>query len=138
MFRSSHIFVFWFLVFWSLQLRDFLSLFSRLANLALSNENKDSVIVVYFCNFVAKSDQKPKNEKSDERNIGLQSRIQNQLDFFYSNQILLMFVRCHTSTSEAKATAHTGQDALGHRHFLNVCPKPRCIMGPQPFHTTQE
>ena len=34
--------------------------FFRLAHLALQNANKDYVIVLYFSNFVAKSDQKPK------------------------------------------------------------------------------
>ena len=44
LFRSSHIFVFWFLVFWSLKMRDFLSAFFRLAHVALQNVNKDYVI----------------------------------------------------------------------------------------------
>ena len=44
MFRSSHIFVFWLLVFWSLLLRDFHSVFFRLAHLALKNVNKDYII----------------------------------------------------------------------------------------------
>jgi len=38
----------------------FFPLFFRLAHLALQNANKDYVIVLYFSNFVAKSDQKPK------------------------------------------------------------------------------
>ena len=59
-FCSSHIFVFWFLVFWSLWLRDFLSDFFRLAHLALLNVNKDRIIFLYFCNIISKSDQKPK------------------------------------------------------------------------------
>ena len=54
-FFSSHI-----LVFWSLWLRDFLSIFFCLAHLALQNVNKDYVIFLYFRNFVAKSDQKRK------------------------------------------------------------------------------
>ena len=36
-------------------------LFFLLAHLALQNVNKDYVIFSYFYNFVAKSDQKPKN-----------------------------------------------------------------------------
>jgi hypothetical protein len=43
-------------------LRDFLSVFFRLAHLAFQNVNKDYVIVLYFRNFVAKSDQKPKKK----------------------------------------------------------------------------
>ena len=52
-------------------MRDFLSSFFCLAHLALQNVNKDYVIFTYFCNFDAKSDQKPKtkNEKWDEQNI---------------------------------------------------------------------
>ena len=38
----------------------FFPFFSRLAHLALQNVNKDYVIVSYFRNLVAKSDQKPK------------------------------------------------------------------------------
>ena len=57
MFRSFHIFVFWFLVFWSIKLRDFLSIFFRLAHLAL--QNKDYEIFLYFVTS-PKSDQKPK------------------------------------------------------------------------------
>ena len=62
MFHSSHIFVFWFLVFCSLYLRGFLSVFIRLAHLALKNVNKDFVIFLYFHNFIPKSDQKPKTK----------------------------------------------------------------------------
>ena len=57
MFRSSHIFVFWFFVFWT---HDFLIVFFCLAHLALQNVNKDHIIFSYFRNFVAKSDRKPK------------------------------------------------------------------------------
>jgi hypothetical protein len=39
-----------FLVFWSLQLRDFLSGFFSLAHIALQNVNKDYIIFSYFCN----------------------------------------------------------------------------------------
>jgi hypothetical protein len=60
MFCSYHIFIFWFLVFWTLWLHNFLSVFFRLGHLALQNENKDYVIFSYFRNFVDKSDQKPK------------------------------------------------------------------------------
>ena len=45
MFLSSHVFVFWFLVFWSLYLHGFLSVFFRHAHLALQNVNKDYVIL---------------------------------------------------------------------------------------------
>ena len=43
----------------------------RLAHLALQNVNKDYVIFLYFRNFIAKSDQKPKtkNQKWNEKNI---------------------------------------------------------------------
>jgi len=41
-------------------LRDFFPVFFRLAHFALQNVNKDYVIFLYFHNFVAKSDQKPK------------------------------------------------------------------------------
>ena len=52
LFCSSHIFI-----FWSLYLRNFLSVFFCLAHLALQNVNKDYVIFSYFCNFITKSDQ---------------------------------------------------------------------------------
>ena len=57
---SSHIFVFWYLVFWSLVLQFSFRIFFCLAHLALQNVNKDYVIFLYFRNFVAKSDHKPK------------------------------------------------------------------------------
>ena len=41
---------------------DFLSVFFHLAHLALQNVNKDYVIFLYFCNFVAKSDQNTTNQ----------------------------------------------------------------------------
>ena len=72
MFRSSHIFVFWFSVFWSLQLHDFFFIFFHLVHLALQNVNKDYIIFLYFCNFVTKSDQKPKM-KWDKQNIKIVS-----------------------------------------------------------------
>ena len=62
MFSSSHIFVFWLLVFSSIYFRDFLSAFFSLAHLALQNVTKDYVIFLYFRNFIAKSDQKPKTK----------------------------------------------------------------------------
>ena len=43
-------------------MRDFLSVFFRLAYLALQNVTKDYVIFSYFRNFVTKSDQKPKTK----------------------------------------------------------------------------
>ena len=58
MFLSFHILIFWFLVFWSLWLHDFLFIIFCLAHLALQNVNKDCVIFLYFHNFVHKSDQK--------------------------------------------------------------------------------
>ena len=61
-FYSPNIFMFWFLVFWSLYLLDFLSVFFRLVHLALQNVNKDYVIFSYFHNFIAKSDKKPKTK----------------------------------------------------------------------------
>ena len=70
MFRSFHIFVFCFFVFWSLSLRDFHSGSFRLAHLALQNVNIEYVIFLYFCNFVSKSDQKPKMKNwMNETNI---------------------------------------------------------------------
>ena len=59
---------FQFLVFriWSLQLGDFLSIFFRLAHLALQNVNKDYVMLLYFLNFVTKFDKKQKNKKWNE------------------------------------------------------------------------
>ena len=62
MFCSSHIFVVWFWVFWSLQLRDFLSVFFHHAHLALQNVNKEYVIFLYFRNSNAKSDEKQKTK----------------------------------------------------------------------------
>ena len=62
LFHSSHIFVFWFLVFWSLKLCNFLSVFFCLAHLALQNVNKDYITFSYFRNFIAKSDKKPKTK----------------------------------------------------------------------------
>jgi hypothetical protein len=41
----------------------FFPVFFRLAHLALQNVNKDCAIFLYFRNFVAKSDQKPKTKK---------------------------------------------------------------------------
>ena len=58
------------LVFWSLQLRDFLSVFFGVAHLALQNVNHDYAIFLYFPNFVTKSDQKPNRKNGmKERNI---------------------------------------------------------------------
>ena len=54
-------FFFWLLLFWSLQLCDFLSIF-RLAHLTMQNVNKDYVMFSHFCNFVAKIDQEPKTK----------------------------------------------------------------------------
>ena len=61
MFRSSHIFVFWFfgilvtLVF-------FFPFFFPSSPSCLANVSKDYTIFLYFRNFVAKSDQKPKTK----------------------------------------------------------------------------
>ena len=64
MFRSSHIFVIWFLVFWV----TLVALFSiRFFSIALQNVNKEFLIFSYFHIFVAKGDQKPKT-KYDEQN----------------------------------------------------------------------
>ena len=57
MFWLSHIFVFWFLVFWSLLLRDFLPFFFPSCSSCLA---KCKLRYSYFRNFIAKSDQKPK------------------------------------------------------------------------------
>ena len=55
LFRSSHIFVSWYFGHFSCVI--FFPVFSHLA---LQDVNKDYVIFSYFCNLVAKSDQKPK------------------------------------------------------------------------------
>ena len=62
MLRSSQIFVFWCLVFWSLGCVIFFLVFFRLVHLDLQSVNKDYVILSYFPEFVAKSDQKPKSK----------------------------------------------------------------------------
>ena len=82
LFHSSHIFVSWFLVFWSLKLRDFLSVFFRLAHLALQNVNKDYVIFSYFRNFVAKSDQRPKTKTGKNETHESVIRGTSQVFFF--------------------------------------------------------
>ena len=61
MFCSSHIFVFWFFVFWSLY--SCMIFFPFFSVLPLQNTNKDYIIFLYFHNFVAKSNQKQKNKK---------------------------------------------------------------------------
>ena len=53
-FCSSHIFVFWFLVLWSL----YVSISFLLAHLALQNVNKYNLMFSEFCDFIAQSDQK--------------------------------------------------------------------------------
>ena len=53
----------------------FLSIFFRLAHLALQNVNKDYVIFLYFRNFVAKSDQKPKRKNNGHKKINQFSNI---------------------------------------------------------------
>ena len=55
MFCSSHIFVFCYFGHFTCVI--FFTVLSRLSHLALQNVNKD-----YFCNFIAKSDQKPKTK----------------------------------------------------------------------------
>ena len=60
MFRSSDIFVFWYFGHFSCEI--FLPGFFCLAHLALQNVNKDYEIFSYFCNFIDKSDQKPKTK----------------------------------------------------------------------------
>ena len=84
MFRSFHIFVFWFLVFWSLQLRDFLSVFFVLPNLPCKIEIK---ITWYFHNFVAKKDQKQKmgwtKQKTQLQQILVHKQCFSILDLFY-------------------------------------------------------
>ena len=57
LFRSLHIFVFWFLVIWSLQLHDFLFV---MPILPCKMWTKLHMIFSYFCNFVVKSDHKRK------------------------------------------------------------------------------
>ena len=67
--------IFWFLVFWSPLLRDYLFGFVHLAHLALQNVDKDYVTFSYFCNFVTKSDQKPKTKNG--MNKYLRQKYQN-------------------------------------------------------------
>ena len=62
MFYSSHTFVVWILVLWSLCCVIFFPFFS-VAHLAWQNVNKDYVIFSFFHNFIAKSDQKTKMKK---------------------------------------------------------------------------
>ena len=63
------------LVLW---LRDFLFIvFFCLVHLALQNINKDYVIFSYFCNFIAKSDQKPKTKN------GMNETIKEHIQFLY-------------------------------------------------------
>ena len=83
---------FWFLVFWSLYLHDFLScFFFRLAHLALQNVNKYYVIFSYLRNFIAKSDKKPKTKNGmNETYFCKKERkpraILDNSDFFYSER----------------------------------------------------
>ena len=88
LFLSSHIFVFWSLVFWSLYLCDFLSVFFCLAHLALQNENKDYVIFLYFSN-CWQNWPKTKNEKCDEQNIKAKTNIFDQCVSWSLRQSLL-------------------------------------------------
>ena len=64
----SDIFVYWFLV---TLVAWFSFRFFRLAHLALQNVNKDYIIFLYFCNFVAKSDKKPKTKYGINSRIGV-------------------------------------------------------------------
>ena len=62
---SSHIFIFWFLVFWyfgHFSCVIFFPFFFRLAHLALQNVNNNYIIFLYFCNFIGKNDQNPKTK----------------------------------------------------------------------------
>ena len=63
MFCSSHTFVFGFWYFGHFKCVIFFPVYFRLAHLAFQNVNKDYVIFSYFHNFVAKSDQKTKEEE---------------------------------------------------------------------------
>jgi hypothetical protein len=47
----------------------FFAIFFRLAHLALQNVNKDYAIFWYFCNLVAKSDQKTKNGMNETKHM---------------------------------------------------------------------
>ena len=79
---SSYIFVFWFLVFWSLQLRDVLNVFFHLAHLALQNVYKDFLIFSYFCNFVTKRDKKLQTKNGmNETKIAMFQRIGGRNSF---------------------------------------------------------
>ena len=51
----------------------FFSVFFHLAHLVLQNVNKEYIIFLYFCNFIAQSDQK---RKWDEPNISVQKEYQ--------------------------------------------------------------
>jgi hypothetical protein len=53
----------------TLVIRDFLSVFFRLAHLDLQNVNKDYVTFSYLRNFIAKSDQKPKMKNGTKETI---------------------------------------------------------------------
>ena len=60
MYHSSHTIVSWYFGPFSCVI--FFPFFFCLAHLALQNVNKDYIIFSYFCNFVAKSDQKLKKK----------------------------------------------------------------------------
>ena len=116
MFCSSHIFVFCFLVFWSLLLRDFLSIFFRLTHLALQNVNKDYVIFLYFWNFIAKSDQKPKTKNGMNETLFVKSEMNK---YKYSIIFLGGNSRSSNSTSNIWQTQYRGPQC-GRRRFSKI------------------
>ena len=99
MFCSSHIFVFWFLVFWSFFICMIFIPFFRLADLVLQNENKDYIIFSYFHNFVSKW-PKTKNEKLDERKN-------------YEQKLFKKISQCHSLLLVDKKTVAAKQQKIG-------------------------
>ena len=69
MFCSSHILSFGFWYFGLFSCVVFFLVFFCLANLTLPNVNKDYLLFLYFLNFVAKCDQKPKTKNGMNETI---------------------------------------------------------------------
>ena len=63
--------------------------FFRLAHLALQNVNKDYVIFLYFCNLIAKSDQKPRTKKMRWTKQWYCRRMKIQMQFHESSDTIM-------------------------------------------------
>ena len=89
--------------FWSPLLRDHLFGFVHLAHLALQNVDKDYATFSYFCNFVTKSDQKPKTKNG--MNKYLRQKYQNHWSpFFFHNILSIAGVIMEVRTGRSKST----------------------------------